>query len=64
MNYRGISLPASLVNEVEEIVNRKEFGYSSVAELVKDSIRRRLDELNSRVRSNKGEQPEVPTHVS
>lgn len=64
MSYRGISLPASLVDEVEEIVNRKDFGYSSVAELVKDAIRRRLDELNSRVRQGKGEHQEVLTHVS
>ena len=64
MDYKGISLPASLVDEVEKIVNKKRFGYSSVTELVKDAIRRRLDELNSGVRPGEVGQSEVTSSVS
>jgi Arc/MetJ-type ribon-helix-helix transcriptional regulator len=59
--YRNISLPSALVEEIEEIIESKK--YSSIAEFVKDAIRRRLDELNARVHPGNDGQQEVPAHV-
>lgn len=42
--YANISLPRSLVDEIDKHVGT--LGYTSIPEFVKDSCRRRLDELN------------------
>ena len=43
--YRMIGLPEDLYLQCEEIVRSGRHGYSSVSELVKDGVRRRLEEL-------------------
>ena len=43
--YRMIGLPEDLYLQCEEIVKSGKHGYSSVSELVKDGVRRRLEEL-------------------
>jgi len=43
--YRMIGLPEDLYLQCEEIVKSGRHGYSSVSELVKDGVRRRLEEL-------------------
>jgi len=40
-----IGLPEDLYLQCEEIVKSGRHGYSSVSELVKDGVRRRLEEL-------------------
>jgi len=40
-----IGLPEDLYLQCEEIVKSGKHGYSSVSELVKDGVRRRLEEL-------------------
>ena len=42
--FKGISLKASLVNEVEALIKTNP-GYRSVAEFVSEAIRLRLEEL-------------------
>lgn len=41
--YVSVSLPVNLASRVEKVIDGK--GYVSVAEFVKDSCRRRLEEL-------------------
>jgi len=43
--YRIIGLPEDLFLQCEEIVKSGRYGYVSVSELVKDGVRRRLEEL-------------------
>lgn len=43
--YVTISLPESFVKKIDEVVDIKEFGYSSRAEFVKEAVRLRLREL-------------------
>jgi len=44
--YRKLSLPESMWKEIERIIKqRPELGYTSVAEFVKDAIRKRIEEL-------------------
>jgi len=43
--YRIIGLPEDLFLQCEEIVKSGRHGYVSVSELVKDGVRRRLEEL-------------------
>jgi Arc/MetJ-type ribon-helix-helix transcriptional regulator len=40
-----IGLPEELYLEVERIVKAEKYGYASVSEFVKDSVRRRLEEI-------------------
>ena len=44
-NYVNISLPETLVEEIDQIVNKKIKGYTSRAELVKDAVREILEKL-------------------
>ena len=60
--YRNVSLPSVLVEDIEEFVESKR--YSSIAEFVKDAVRRRLDELNTRIHPSEDGQEKVPAHVS
>lgn len=47
-NYRGLTLPESLVKKIESLIKRrKDLGYVSVSEFVKESVRRRLEEIES-----------------
>jgi len=43
--YRVIGLPEELFLDCVEIVNFGRYGYTSVSELVKDAVRRRLESL-------------------
>ncbi len=48
-HYRGLTVPESLIEKVEDIIEkRKELGYVSVSEFVKESIRRRIEEIESK----------------
>jgi len=40
-----IGLPEELYLEAERIVEAGKYGYASVSELVKDAVRRRLEQL-------------------
>ena len=47
-NYRGLTLPESLVKKIESLIKRrKDLGYVSVSEFVKESVRRRVEEIES-----------------
>jgi len=61
MKYVGISLPSALVEELEK--HLESAGYSSITEAVKDAIRRRIEELNARVRPGEDGPEEVSIHV-
>ncbi len=55
-HYRGLTIPESLVEKVKDLIEeRKDLGYVSVSEFVKESIRRRIEEIESKepVRSEK-----------
>ncbi|OYT43230.1 MAG: hypothetical protein DRJ98_08565 [Thermoprotei archaeon] len=54
--YRMIGLPEDLYLQCEKIVKSGRHGYSSVSELVKESVRRRLEELRRYFREE--EKPE------
>jgi len=46
MRYRKLSVPESLIREVERIIKaREDLGYRSVTEFVVDAVRRRVEEL-------------------
>lgn len=60
-SHRTISLPSVLVEEIESIVENKR--YSSIAEFVKEAIRLRLEELNTRVHPGEDGQEEAEAHV-
>ncbi len=42
MNYRTMSLPESLVNQVEKIVKGNDRGYATITEYVKEAIREKM----------------------
>lgn len=42
MNYRTISLPESLVNQVGRIVRENDRGYVTITEYVKEAIREKI----------------------
>lgn len=44
-NYVNISLPETLVEEIDQIVTKKVKGYSSRAEFLKQSARELLEKL-------------------
>lgn len=44
-SYRHVSLPEDLVRRIERIIKKEKYGYQSIAEFVKDAIRRRLEEI-------------------
>ena len=47
-HYRGLTIPESLIEKVEALIEeRKELGYVSVSEFVKEAIRRRIEEIES-----------------
>ena len=51
MPYRKVSIPEEFWKRIENIVNKHpEYGYSSVAEFVKEAVRRRLDEIERDIR--------------
>jgi Arc/MetJ-type ribon-helix-helix transcriptional regulator len=45
--YRIIGLPEELFLDCGKIVKSGKYGYTSVSELVKDAVRRRLESLGS-----------------
>ncbi|MHB8372421.1 MAG: ribbon-helix-helix domain-containing protein [Thermoplasmataceae archaeon] len=42
MNYRTLSLPESLVNQVEKRIRDGEGGYTTITEYVKEAIREKM----------------------
>ncbi|MDD5649535.1 MAG: ribbon-helix-helix domain-containing protein [Candidatus Nanoarchaeia archaeon] len=44
--YTTIALPDELVSEIDEVIKIKKRGYTSRAELIKESVRLILDKLN------------------
>jgi len=59
--YTSISLPSALVEDLKK--HLKSAGYSSIAEAVKDSIRRRIEELDARVRPGEDGTQEAVTNA-
>ncbi|MEE8167888.1 MAG: ribbon-helix-helix domain-containing protein [Candidatus Hydrothermarchaeales archaeon] len=43
--YRSLRIPDDLVAKIEDVINKKKLGYSSISEFVKDAVRRRLEEI-------------------
>jgi len=44
--YRGVNLPEEMVEEIERLIKRrKDLGYQSIAEFVKEAVRKRLEEI-------------------
>jgi len=47
-HYRGLTIPESLVEKIETLIKeRKDLGYVSVSEFVKEALRRRIEEIES-----------------
>ena len=44
-SYINVSIPKTLIDEIDEIIKEKKKGYTSRAELIKDSIRDILEKL-------------------
>lgn len=47
--YKNVSLNVDLVSRIEQIMNNGGFGYTSVTQFVKEAVRLRCDELESRI---------------
>ena len=47
--YRNVAIPEELYERCEEIVKSGILGYSSVSEFIRDAVRRRLEEIQSRI---------------
>ncbi len=48
--YKAVSLPEELIEFIRKVIEeRPELGYDSIADFVKDAIRRRLKELGYNV---------------
>jgi Arc/MetJ-type ribon-helix-helix transcriptional regulator len=43
--YRSLRIPENLVSKIEDVIENKDQGYTSISEFVKDSVRRRLEEI-------------------
>jgi len=43
--YRSLRIPENLVSKIEDVIENKDLGYTSISEFVKDSVRRRLEEI-------------------
>lgn len=46
MNYRTLSLPESLINQVERRIRSGEGGYTTITEYVKEAIREKMSKEN------------------
>ena len=46
MNYRTLSLPESLINQVERRIRNGEGGYTTITEYVKEAIREKMSKEN------------------
>lgn len=46
-SYVNISIPKTLVDEMDQIINKKIGGYSSRAEFMKDAARHLLEKLKN-----------------
>ena len=47
--FKGVSLPKELVDEISKTIEeRKELGYASVAEFIKEAVREKLDQIKLR----------------
>ncbi len=44
-SYVNVSIPDTLIEEIDEIIKEKKKGYTSRAELIKDAIRDILEKL-------------------
>jgi len=54
-----IGLPEDLYLQCEDIVKSGKHGYASVSEIVKESVRRRLEELKEYFKSKEKEKGEL-----
>ncbi len=43
--YRSLRIPDDLVEKIEDVINKKDLGYASISEFVKDAVRRRLEDI-------------------
>jgi len=48
MSYRGVNIPEELMREIEKIINKKKYGFTSKAEFIKQAIREKLQEYNGK----------------
>ena len=51
--YTAVNIPSSLIRRARKFVGNEPYGYASLAELVKDALRRRLEELEAQERIRK-----------
>jgi hypothetical protein len=50
-NYATVRLPKELMQEIDDLIKRRVRGYKSRSEFIKESIRRRLDEVQATSRT-------------
>ena len=43
--YTSISIPDEMVQEIDKVVARRKYGYTSRADLISDAVRRLMREL-------------------
>jgi len=43
--YVSVSIPKSLIDKIDEVIESNEFGYSSRAEFMKEAVREKLKQL-------------------
>ncbi len=45
MSYRGVNIPEELMREIEKVIKKKKYGFTSKAEFVKQAIREKLEQF-------------------
>jgi metal-responsive CopG/Arc/MetJ family transcriptional regulator len=45
VNYKGVNLPIEIIDQIDELVKDKKYGYSSRADFIRDAIRLKLKEF-------------------
>jgi len=45
MAYRGVNIPEELMQEIEKVLKKKKYGFTSKAEFIKQAIREKLKQF-------------------
>ena len=46
VKYKGVNLPVEIVDQIDDFVKDKKYGYSSRADFIRDAIRLKLKEFD------------------
>jgi len=52
-DYRGITLPKELIQQIDEIIKNKKLGYKTNAEFIKEAIREHLARRKKELQDDK-----------